>query len=110
MKKEINPAMNIFGIISGALLLLANLSYSFWTVWLVLEQIETGWGFSTKMEMFVLAPCLHSICLIPIFVVGLVYLLLHIKERSRLWVFIPNISLLSLLVLQHLINALFVFY
>ncbi len=109
MKKGTNPAMNIFGIISGILLTIANLSYSFWTIWLTIEQINTGWGFSTNMEMFVLAPYLHSICLIPIFVVGLVYLLLHIKERSRRWIFITNLALLSLLVLQHIINAIFVF-
>ena len=74
MKK--NSGMNIFGIVIMILLLHVNPIHALWTYWLTLEQIETGWGFTTRMEIAVLYPWLTELICAPAMIAAVVYLIM----------------------------------
>lgn len=46
------------GWILTALLAGTNAVHLLWTVWLTVEQVRTGWGYGTSMELAVLMPWL----------------------------------------------------
>ena len=108
MKKN-SIGLNVYGGITFGCLIAANLSQLLWTVWLTLEQIETGWGYSTNIEMFTLFVWMTQIFAFPAFILGAVYLLINIWRRSARWMFITNIILLSSLAVQYILINLFIF-
>ena len=100
---------NVIGIISTILLGIANVCNLFFTICLLIEQIETGWGFSTNYEMLVLVPWMIEIVCFPVIVLAIVYFILNIFKKSKHGLFVANVVLFSLLLCQYLLTNLFIF-
>ncbi|MBO5321783.1 MAG: hypothetical protein J6B22_04150 [Clostridia bacterium] len=105
-----NIKMNIFSIIMIVLLILVNLVHLIWSFWLISEQIKTGFGFGTNMEIGVLYPWITEILCSPILISGIVYLIISIFKRPQKSLLITNIILFSIAVLQYVITNLFIWF
>lgn len=108
MKKR--DGMGIFGAITGSWMLIINVLHSVWTCWLVVEQINTGWGFSTKIEMLALLPWTLEFFSLPFLLAEVVYLVMSIFKRHRKAVLIINIVLFVLVIAQFFVTNLFMFH
>lgn len=108
MKKS--NGMNAFGILTGIILFVANFLHSLWSVWLTAEQIDTGWGYGTNMEMAVLYPWFFEVLCIPAFLAGVVFLLMYIWKRSEKWIAISVGTLFACYFLQVILTNLFIFF
>ncbi len=106
--KKTSVGMNVLGGVTFGCSIVANLSQLLWTFWLTKEQISTGWGFPTQMEMFVLVVWFTQILCIPALILGGVYLLLHIKKKSVKWLFVSNAVLLATLAVQYILINVFI--
>ena len=102
--------MNIFSIIMIVLLILVNLAPLIWTFWLVCEQIKTGFGFGTNMEIGVLYPWITEILCSPVLISAIVYLIISIFKRPNKSLLISNIALFSTILLQYIITNLFIWF
>ena len=71
-----NKKINIFSIIMIILLVLINLAHLLWTVWLTIEQVKTGFGFGTNMELGVLYPWLTEILSYPVIITEIIYIII----------------------------------
>lgn len=105
-----NKKMNIFSIIMIVLLILINLAHLLWTFWLVIEQIKTGFGFGTNMELGVLYPWITEILCSPVLIGGIVYLIICVFKRPNKPLLITNVCLFSAAVLQYAITNLFIWF
>ena len=101
---------NVFGIVLIVALAWANLLHIFWTVWLTLEQIKTGWGGGTGMEMLFLAPWFIEVLTFPVLLAEIVYLALSTRWQTVRGVKIANIILFVLMMVQIGLTHLFVMY
>lgn len=108
MKK--NDAMNVFGACASIFLLIANLLHIIWTVWLVSEQIDTGWGYGTNIELGVLYPWLCELLSTPVILAGIAFLIMNIWKKSEKIISILCTVLLSCEILQIAITNLFIFF
>ena len=108
MKKK--KTCNVFGIILIVALSWANLLHILWTVWLTLEQIKTGWGGGTGLEMLFLAPWLIEVLSFPALVAEIFYLVLSARWETVRGVKITNIILFAMMVIQIALTHLFVMY
>ncbi len=100
--------MNILGGVTLGCSIIANLSQLLWTFWLTKEQITTGWGYPTDMEMFALVVWMTQILCLPALILGAVYLILHIKKKSVKWLFVSNAVLLATLAIQYILINVFI--
>lgn len=107
---EENKAITVYGIIVIYLLSIGNLLHLFWTIWLTIEQIKTGWLYGTNLELGVLFPWLVELLCSPLLIAGIVYFVLHMLKPSNKNICIANIALFSLLVLQFFITNLFIWF
>ena len=73
--------MTVFGIVSLVLAVWGNLGHLLFTVWVSAEQLKTGWGYGTDMEMAVLMPWLVEVLCIPAFIIGAAFLVQLLKNR-----------------------------
>ena len=76
-------AATVFGIIVTALSVVANTVHLPWLIWLSIEQIQTGWGFGTWMELAVLWPWMIEFILSPILIAGIAFLIFAIFRRPK---------------------------
>lgn len=104
-----HKGMIFFGLITGGLMVLVNLVHALWTYWLIAEQIKTGWGFSTNMEMMVLLPWMIELICAPVLLTGVVYFIMSYFKRHEKSIVITNIVLFSLAVAQYFVTNLFIF-
>ena len=86
------------GIVTLVLLAIANAANLLWTIWTGVEQIETGWGYGTNMDILALVPWGVQICCVPIAILSIVYLLIARNTRKKLYA--ANAILLGALLLQ----------
>ena len=100
--------MTVFGIIMLVLQAGANLLHLIWTVWLSAEQMQTGWGYGTGMEIGGLYPWLTEILCAPVLLATIVYLVMCICLKSRGGIVKGNIALFAALVLQYGLTNLFI--
>ena len=109
MKK--NTKMTVFGIISAIMSAIFNLMLAIWTYTLVAEQINTGWGFGTNLEILALVPMLLSLISVSALTVGAIYILFTwlLKSGSKP-VFITATSLFGVLAVQVVLINLFIWY
>ena len=105
-----HKGMNVFGVITGMLMVGVNLVHAVWTYWLIAEQIETGWGYSTNMEMLVLLPWMIELICAPVLLTGVVYFIMSCFKRHEKIILVSNIVLFSLAVAQYLVMNLFIFF
>ena len=99
-----------FSVITICLSALGNVAHMLWTFWLIDEQIETGWGYGTNIELGVLYPWITEILCAPILIVGLIYLILSPFKKPRRKHLAVNILLFTLLILQYGLTNLFIWY
>ncbi|MBQ8293152.1 MAG: hypothetical protein IJX78_05075 [Bacilli bacterium] len=104
-KKEL---VGIYGLIITVILAISNLQSLFFTICLVIEQIQTGMGFGTLLEMFTLMVWISHLICFPAILGSIGYFILHIMWSSDRRVLIANIALFSFLVFQILITNLFI--
>lgn len=90
------------------LLALANLFHLPWTVWLTLEQLQTGWGYSTNMEMGVLYPWLTELLLLPVILLALILLIFAAVKKQRGGILGVDLAFLLLLLAQYGVTNLFI--
>ena len=107
--------MEVMGVIGIVVLVIANLINLPWSFWLVTEQLETGWGYGTNVEMMALLIWMVEFVSIPAVIFAITYFILYnIDKRSqkpletKSKVFTANVVLLSFLVLQIGITNLFI--
>lgn len=105
-----NSGNKIFGLVIILLLVLANLlHFGFFTIWLILEQIETGMDGGTLMEMGVLYMWMFEFLLIPVFVIGLFYFVnCFVAESYKKYAWV-NAVLYIFLALQIILSNLFLY-
>ena len=108
MAKE-HEGMNVFGAIVGMLVAVVNLVHGFWTYCLIAEQIKTGWGFSTNLEMMVLLPWMLELICLPVLLTEVVYLVMSGFKRHNRIVLVSNIVLFSLAIVQYLVTNICIF-
>lgn len=102
--------MIIFGIILLAALTISNLLHLPWSVWLIWEQAETGWGSSTGMELAVLYPWLTEVLCAPVLIAAAVYFILCVFRKPHRGIPIANLCLTGLLILQYILTNLFIWF
>lgn len=107
MKRDI---MDLFGALLLTFQAGGNLLHLPWTACLVAEQIRTGWGYGTNMEMMVLAPWMLELLCVPVLAAAVVYLILSIWHRGSRGILIADLSLLGLLILQFGVTNLCVWF
>lgn len=99
-----------FGIVTLVLLSGVNLAHLLWTVWLTAEQIETGWGFATNMELGVLYPWIVELICLPALLTALVYLILAIFKKPGKVLLFFNFGLFIAAVGQYVFTNVFIWY
>ena len=93
-----------------AALIPANFLHLGWTYWLAAEQVETGWGGGTGIEMLALALwMLEALCL-PVLALGVVYFVLGFFRQQKKKMLVSNIFLFAALAAQIVVTNLFLFY
>lgn len=104
-----NERINVFGAIMITPLALVNLCHLGWTYWLVAEQIRTGWGFGTNMEMMMLAPWMTELLSMPVLIAEVVFLVLACFKRPHRGLLIANIALFTSAAIQFFLTNFFAF-
>lgn len=94
-KKNLKDLLTLF-------LVASNIFLIGWTIILMIEEIETGFGYGTNYEMLTLIPIMKQIICFPMVIISTVY---FVKYRDR-----RNFILSVLLVLQYILLNLFMFY
>lgn len=108
MKTEKN--LNNFAVGIVAALAPANLLHLGWTIWLAIEQIETGWNGGTGIEMLALMLWLLEAICVPVLLVGVIYFAMSVFKQQSKRLLIANIVLFVCLVAQIVITNLFLLY
>lgn len=103
-------AMNVFGVILIVMLALVNLGHVLWTWWLISEQLQTGWGYGTNMEMLVLMPWMTELVCVPAMIAGVVYLVLSFFLRHKKGILAANIILFACAAVQIGVTNLFIWF
>lgn len=102
---------SVFGIVMIVALAWINLLHLPWSIWLVLEQINTGWGGGTDIEMLALAPWTVELLSIPFLLAEIVFLLLFaFRSHSVTGIRTANVCLFAGALLQFGITNLFMWY
>lgn len=108
MKTE--KTLNNFAVSMVAALVPANLLHLGWTIWLTVEQIETGWDGGTRIEMLALMLWLLEVICLPVLLAGVVYFGMSFFRKQSKRLLIANIVLFACLVVQIGMTNLFLFY
>lgn len=102
--------LTVFSNILTPLLALTNVSHLLWTCWLIAEQVRTGWGFGTNMELAVLYPWLTELLCTPVLLASLVYFILSCFYKPNRTALIINICLFAATIVQFTLTNLFIFF
>jgi hypothetical protein len=100
----------VFGLILLIGLILANLASLLFTIDLTVEQIGSSWGDGTRIEMLALIPWMIELASMPLLIAEAAYLILHGWFSSRRGLFVANVALCALLIVQFVLTNLFLFY
>lgn len=103
-------SMNSFAVSMVAALLPANVLHLGWTVWLALEQIETGWNGGTGIEMLALLLWMLELLELPVLLLGVGYFITGFFRQQKRGLLIANIALFVCLVAQIVVTNLFLFF
>lgn len=100
-----------YGIVCIVFLSIISLFHLFWTITLSIEQIKTGWGNGTSLELGVLYPLLIEFISIPFLITEIIFLSLYfIKYKVPKSILIINVVLFISLLMQYAITWLFIIY
>jgi hypothetical protein len=90
----------ILGILLLPALGLVNLSHLLWTIWLTVEQIETGWGYGTGISTLGIVPLMTQMFSAPALLAAILFFILACFHHHRKGVLIANICLFLSALLQ----------
>lgn len=108
MKKVI---MTVFGVISAIALAAFDVICGVWATVITIEQINTGWGHGTDLELVALVPIMMALISLSALIVGALYILfaLILKERLKPLLIINGIGM-GLLSLEIILIFLFLHF
>jgi hypothetical protein len=106
---EKKPMRDLPAVVLAALIP-ANFLHLGWTYWLLDEQIETGWGGGTGLEMMALALWMLEALCVPVLALGVIYFVLSCYRRQKKKMLVSNIFLFAALAAQIVVTNLFLFY
>ena len=101
---------NSLAVSALAALVPANVLHLGWTIWLILEQIETGWDGGTGIEMLALLLWLLELACVPVLLLGAIYLVISISRQQKKGMLLANIGLFVCLIAQIVITNLFLYF
>lgn len=107
---EASLRCSAFGAAVNVAAVAADLIHAPFTLLLIFEQIKTGWGYGTDVEMFALYPWMIEFLALPILPAEIVFLILSIFLRPKRSVLLLSAILTGLLISQYVILNLFLFY
>ncbi len=99
----------VYALINTVLLALANSCHLPFTLWLTLEQIRTGWGGGTGIEMAALLPILFQMLSVPVLLSALVFFILPTRRRAPRGLTVATAALFFALLVQYGLFHLFAF-
>lgn len=107
-----NPpkSMNNFAVCMVAALAPANFLHLGWTVWITAEQIKTGWGGGTGLEMMALLLWITQLLCVPVLLLGMIYFLVCFFRQQKKGLLIANTALFLCLAAQIAATNLFLFF
>ena len=105
-----SKGVNIYGILTAIASSISNLLQIFWLVWLAAEQVKTGFGHGTDMDILALIPMIMNIIAIPSIIASMIFLTIHIFKKSSKNIFIINLVLWVVLLIQIGLIQLFINY
>ncbi len=109
MQKNTSIGMNFYGSITVGFMTIANLIHLLFTIAMTNEQIGTGLGYGTDIELAVIFIWTFESIFIPIIIASIVFLCLNVIKKSVRMLFWTNVALLSMLIMQYLITNLFLY-
>lgn len=101
--------MNIYGGIMAGILTLANLAHMIFTIPMAIEQIITGFGYGSDIELGALVIWMLQALIIPVIIASVIFLCLNITKKAYRWLFWTDTILCIILVAQCIITDLFMF-
>ena len=105
-----DSGIKIFTIVMMLVLILCNLlHFGLFTFWIIIEQIETGYGYGTNIEMGALYIWLFELLLIPVFIVTLLYFLYGFLMKVNKKKMLLNFLLFVLILFQIFITNFFLY-
>ena len=107
MSKKKIAAYHVISCISLSIALAPN--FLIFLIMLI-EQIETGWGFPTSYEMMVLLFWLVQIISVPFLIFGLVGVIIGLIKKRTHGVFIASSVIAALTLIFGTLSVLFEFY
>ncbi len=108
-KEKYSDAVTLLGAFSAVAAGMGNLLHCLFTIWLTVEQLETGWGYGTDIEMAALLPWMLELLCVPGCIAAVVFFLLCGKKKVPKRIRAANGVLYGLLVLQTGLVNLFIF-
>ena len=103
-------SINSFAVSMVAALAPANVLHLGWTVWLTMEQLETGWNGGTRIEMLALLLWLLELLELSVLLLGVAYFITGFFRQQKKGLLIANIVLFACLVAQIAVTNLFLFF
>lgn len=112
MQKKAGASVTLDGvsIMLVTLLGLVNLAHLLFTFWLITEQMDTGWGYGTNMEMAVLMPWMIEALSIPVLLGALIYEIAAWRAQYRGGLHTAASLLAAGAVMQFALTNVFIWY
>lgn len=107
---ETKKSINSFAVTLLGALIPANVLHLGWTIWLSMEQAETGWDGGTGIEMLALLPWFLELLCLPVILLSAVYFVLSCFRKQKRGLLAANICLFMGLLLQIVLTNLFMFF
>lgn len=108
MSAKYSTGATVCGIIVTTLSTLANLLHLPWFIQILAEQVRTGWGGGTNIELAVLYPWMIEFLSIPVLIGGIALFIVSFFRRPKLGLLISSTALTLLLALQFVLLNLFI--
>lgn len=101
---------SVFSVITTISLIIANIFHILFTILIIIEEIQTGIGYTTNLEILVILPWIIEIVIcLPVIVLAIVSFCVSSKNNIKR-INIINISLFTFLLLQLIIFNIFIWY
>ena len=104
-KKPAN-VYDVLCLISSSIAFFPNLLFF---LYLLAEQIQTGWGFPTELEMAVLIVWIIQMLAAPFLIFGIIGAIIAFFKKRRSGVLIANSAVITLTVITAALTVLFEF-
>lgn len=110
MSAKYSTGATVCGIIVTVFSAMANLLHLPWFIHILAEQVKTGWGGGTNIELAVLYPWMIEFLSIPILLGGIALFIASFFRRPKLGLLISSTALTLLLTVQFVLLNLFIIF